>query len=85
MNKTQKLIKIFIIIIFLIFSIIKSNIKNNKSQIIKKILLFKIFKKTKKNINALKYDNRLYFFEIFDIIIYYFMNKSFLFLILKSV
>ena len=33
------------------FLISKNNIKNYKSQIMKKILLSKIFKKTKKNIN----------------------------------
>ena len=56
MNKKQKLNEILIIIIFLVFSFIsKSNIKNYKSQIVKKIILSKIFKITKKNINALKY------------------------------
>ena len=65
MYKKQKLTKIFLMIMIIFFLNIifsKNIIKNNKSQIIKKILLSKIFKKTKKNINTLKYDNKLYFF-----------------------
>ena len=52
MKKILKLILVFLMIIFLVYSIIsKSILKNNKSQIIKKILLSKIFKITRRNIN----------------------------------
>jgi hypothetical protein len=54
MNKIRKLFLVFIMIIFLIYSIIsKSFVKNNKNQIIKKILLSKIYKITRRNINKI--------------------------------
>ena len=53
MKKIPKLNLVFLMIIFLVYFIISKsiNIKKNKNQIIKKILLYKIFKLTRKNIN----------------------------------